>query len=590
MTAPTPAPASPSTEARKPAGQRWPSIWGPRLWALIGLALVLLLYRTWVVHHSGISLFFDEAQYWDWSRSLQWGYYSKPPVIAAIIRASTTLFGDGVIGVKMLTMLLYPATALAMVGLARALWPTSSGVRTGIVAGALFLCMPMVGTMGLFASTDAPLILCWTLAAWALWRAQVTNRFHHWVLLGIACGVGILSKYTMAAFAITALWVLWAVHGPRRGVLRVGPWVAVLLTVLIVSPNLVWNAHNGFPTLQHTAELTTQSERSGGVLKLLEFLGGQLMMLGPVAIVGAAWLWWRARTVPSAPLAPGSQWAASTQVSPPSQWAHTTAMGGQSLPPGTQPERKAAARTSAYYLASVSSYRYLWMLSLPLLGIAAVQAFMGGAHVNWAAPAMVGLTLLLASLLSAPLVPLAAPRPHRWLIAILLSNVILTSLALHARDILTDPVNPKLDVLVRMRGWDEAFRQLEPVITEPRIAGLPVLTDQRVLITQALYHWRQHKVRAFYWNPEGKRDNHYLLQHSLPNKIGPDVLLLTADPKPDEITSRFAIVRPMKSVRIEVADQRFVEVHAFFLRGFLGYNQQTYMEQSGGSAPVLDTP
>src|SRR3989344_253178 len=559
MTAPTPAPASPSTEARKPAGQRWPAIWGPRLWALIGLALVLLLYRTWVVHHSGISLFFDEAQYWDWSRSLQWGYYSKPPVIAAIIRASTTLFGDGVIGVKMLTMLLYPATALAMVGLARALWPTSSGVRTGIVAG-------------------------------ALWRAQVTNRFHHWVLLGIACGVGILSKYTMAAFAITALWVLWAVHGPRRGVLRVGPWVAVLLTVLIVSPNLVWNAHNGFPTLQHTAELTTQSERSGGVLKLLEFLGGQLMMLGPVAIVGAAWLWWRARTVPRAPLAPGSQWAASTQGSPPSQWAHTTAMGGQSLPPGTQPERKAAARTSAYYLASVSSYRYLWMLSLPLLGIAAVQAFMGGAHVNWAAPAMVGLTLLLASLLSAPLVPLAAPRPHRWLIAILLSNVILTSLALHARDILTDPVNPKLDVLVRMRGWDEAFRQLEPVITEPRIAGLPVLTDQRVLITQALYNWRQHKVRAFYWNPEGKRDNHCLLQHSLPNKIGPDVLLLTADPKPDEITSRFAIVRPMKSVRIEVADQRFVEVHAFFLRGFLGYNQQTYMEQSGGSAPVLDTP
>ena len=27
-----------------------------------------------------------------------------------------------------------------------------------------------------------------------------------------------------------------------------------------------------------------------------------------------------------------------------------------------------------------------------------------------------------------------------------------------------------------------------------------------------------------------------------------------------------------------------------FLRGFLGYNQQTYMEQSGSSAPVLDTP
>lgn len=585
MTSPTPAP-----EARKPAGQRWPSIWGPRLWALIGLALVLLSYRVWVIHHSGISLFFDEAQYWDWSRSLQWGYYSKPPVIAALIRASTTLFGDGVIGVKLLTMLLYPAAALAMVGLARALWPTSSGVRTGIVAGALFLCMPMVGTMGLFASTDAPLLLCWTLAAWSLWRAQVTNRLHHWVLLGVACGLGILSKYTMAAFAITAIWTLWAVHGPRRGLLRMGPWAAIVVALLIVSPNLVWNAHNGFPTLQHTAELTTQSERSGGVLKLLEFLGGQLMMLGPLAVVGALWLWWRSRRVAAAPLAPGSQWAASTQVSPPSQWANTTAMGGPSQPPGNSSQRKAAAPTSAYYLASVSSYRYLWMLSLPLLGIAAAQAFMGGAHVNWAAPAMIGLTLLLASRLSAPLVPLAAPRPQRWLIAIQLSNVILTSLALHARDILPEPVNPKLDVLVRMRGWHEAFQQLETVVTEPRIAGLPILADQRILITQSLYNWRQHKVRAVYWNPEGKRDNHYLLQHSLPNKIGPDVLLVTANPKPDAITSRFAIVRPMKSVRIEVADKRFVEVHTFFLRGFLGYNQQTYMEQAGSSAPVLDTP
>lgn len=590
MTAPTPVSATPPTD-RKPSGQRWPAIWGRRLWALIALALGLLVYRVWVVHHSGISLFFDEAQYWDWSRNLQWGYYSKPPAIAALIRASTTVFGDGIIGVKLLSMLLYPATALAMVGLARALWPTSSGVRTGVVAGALFLCMPMVGTMGLFASTDAPLLLCWTLAAWALWRAQVTDRLQHWALLGLACGVGILSKYTMAAFAITALWALWGVHGPRRGLWRMGPWVAIGLTLLIISPNLVWNAHNGFPTLQHTAELTTESEHTGGTLALLTFAGGQLLMLGPVAIVAAAWLWFRGQRAAPMPTTSGSQWATSTQVSPPSQWAHTAAMGGPSLAPGSTPQRKVAARTSAYHLASVSSYHFLWVLSLPLLVIASAQAFMGGAHVNWAAPAMVGFTMLLASLLSAPLVPLAAPRPRRWLWAILLSNVALTSLALHARDLLPAPVPARLDALVRMRGWQEAFQQLEPVITEPRIAGLPVLADQRLLITQALYNWRHHKVRAFYWNPDGLRDNHYLLQHSLPNKIGPDVLLVTGNAKPDDITSRFAIVRPMKSVRIEVAENRFVEVHTFFLRGFLGYTQQAYMDQAGGgTAPTMDTP
>ena len=563
------------------------------MWKLLALVAVLFVYRLWVVKHSGISLFFDEAQYWDWSKHLAWGYFSKPPLIAGLIWLSTALFGSGVLGVKAIVMLLYPATALSMVGLARALWPTSSGVRTGMVAGALFMTIPMVGLMGMFASTDAPLILCWTLASWALWRAQVTNRMSHWVLLGVVCGIGLMGKYTMAAFALTAVWTFWAVHGPERGVFRLGPWLAAAIALALLSPNLIWNAHNGFPTMQHTVELTAQSDRSGGIMATVVFLAGQVLMLGPLAVIAGLWLFKRTPAPSNPNTAPTSQWASSSQMMPPSQWKHSTQAQPSSQPGATAdgtPAKRPVVRNSAYYLASVSSYRYLWAVSLPLQIVAIVQALYADAHVNWAAPSMVGFTLLIASRLSQPLVPLASPRPTGWLVAVLATNLVLTSVTLHLRDIVGPTLTSKLDVLVRMRGWHEAFQQLEPVVTEPRIAGLPLLADHRLLITQALYNWRQHKVRAFYWNPEGKRDNHYLLQHSLPNKIGPDVLLLTADPKPDEITSRFAIVRPMKSVRIEVADKRYVEVHAFFLRGFLGYNQQTYMEQSGSSAPVLDTP
>src|SRR5690606_17290228 len=129
-----------------------------------------------------------------------------------------------------------------------------------------------------FASTDAPLLLCWTLAAWALWRAQVTNRLGLWVLCGAICGVGMLSKYTMAAFALTALWALWGVHGPRRGLMRLGPWAALAAALLVLSPNLMWNAEWGFPTLQHTADITTQSKRDGGVVSALVFTVGQFLM------------------------------------------------------------------------------------------------------------------------------------------------------------------------------------------------------------------------------------------------------------------------------------------------------------------------
>lgn len=550
--------------------------------------MVLLAYRVWLIGHSGISLFFDEAQYWDWSRHLAWGYYSKPPMIAGLIWLSTQLFGSGVVGVKLVTMLLYPVTALVMVGFARALWPTSSGVRTGVVAGALFLTLPMVGALGLFASTDSPLLLCWTTAGWMLWRAQVTNRMPYWVGLGLACGLGLMSKYTMAAFAMTALWTLWAVHGPRRGVLRLGPWVAIAVALLIVAPNLWWNAHNGFPTLQHTAELTTKSGRNGGVLSALEFAGGQLLMLGPVAVLGGLWLAWRQGRVAAQPqVAPRSQWANSSQMMPPSQWAPST-LGNAAMATGTG--GRPVARTSAYYLASVSSRRYLWAMSLPLLVLALGQALYADANLNWAAPAMVGLTLLLATLLSPPLVPVAAPRPHRWLVIMLGGNLLLTGLVMHARDLSTSPLPHQLDAMWRMRGWQEAFADLAPSLNDPVVAGLPVLADQRVLVTQAAYNWRAHGVKTLFWNPKGTRNNHYELTRSLPDRVGQDVLLLSQSPQPEAITGRFALVRHLKSTVVPVSSDRKIELHLFFLRGFLGYTQQSYIEQSGTHPDGRSTP
>lgn len=564
----------------RPSSQRWPKLWGPRMVKLLAFGLVLFLYRLWAVDHSGISLFFDEAQYWDWSTHLDWGYFSKPPLIAGLIWLSTTLFGSGVLGVKVLTMLLYPVAALCMVGFARALWPTSSGVRTGIVAAALFMTIPTVGLMGMFASTDAPLILFWTLASWALWRAQVTDRMGYWVALGVACGLGLMSKYTMAAFAVTALWTLWGVHGPRRGVARLGPWVAAAIALAILSPNIWWNAQNGFPTIGHTVELTAQSNRSGGILPTLEFIAGQVLMLGPVALVAGLWLYRRSQKPDALPTSPNSQLGGNSQMMTPSQWKNSTQVPHA---PARQPQR-----SSAYYLASVSSYQFLWAVALPLQVIAIAQSLHASAHVNWAAPSMVGFTLLVASRLSLPLIPLAAPRPTAWLVAALASNLVLTMLVVHLRDIAGPDMPSKYDALVRMRGWQEAFQDLAPELEDPVVKGAPLLTDTRLYITQAAYHWREKRLNTLYWNPKGSQQNHYEMTRSLPNKVGPDVLLLSASRNPTDITQRFAITRHLKSTKIMVGPDRAVEMHLFFLRGFLGYDLQTYLEQSGqAQAPSM---
>ena len=567
--------------------QRWPKLWGRRMWMLLALAAVLVGYRMAVVQYSGISLFFDEAQYWDWSQHLQWGYYSKPPAIAGIVKLSTLMFGDGVLGIKALSMLIYVATAVAMVGLARALWPTTSGVRTGIVAGTLFMTAPMVGTLGLFASTDSPLLLCWTLAAWSLWRAQVTNRIHLWLLCGVLCGLGLLSKYTMAAFAITALWALWGVQGPRRGLMRVGPWVALAAALAVISPNVLWNVQEGFPTLHHTAQITTQSSRSGGPLEALGFVLGQWLMIGPLAVIGGIMLHRAIQRTPPPELANASQWAASSQMQPPSQWAASSQHSSQM--PAAPVHR--VARTSAYYLASVTAYRYLVMLCAPLLLIATVQAVLAGAHLNWAAPAMISIFLLIASRLSQPLVPLSAARPKAWFWIIVVSNLVLTGLALQARDIFKDDLPAKGDVLVRMRGWDEAFNKLSENLNDPRYKGLPIVAESRVMLTQSSYHWRQFQPRILAWNPKGTKDNHYQLQQSLPNQVGQDALVLSEDPAPQQILGRFAWTSPLGRSTVQVAPDRQINLYLFLARGFVGYDNATYKSQSGTEGSTTeDTP
>lgn len=492
-----------------------------KAWAVfLGLTSLLTIYRLWAVDHSGMSLFFDESQYWDWSRHMAWGYYSKPPMVAAEIWLSTHLFGSGVLGVKTVAMLIYPLTAVALVGLARTLWPGDTGVRIGWTAGGLFLTMPLVGLLGMVVSTDGPLLLCWTLAAWMLWKAQQQDRPLYWVLCGLAVGLGIMSKYTMAAFAITALVTMWMVPGPRRGLLRTGPWLAALAAALVVSPNIWWNIQNDFPTLQHTADITTKSTRGGGIGPALVFLIGQVAAVGPVAVFGAWWL-----------------------------------------------RRRGTASVQQHYLLA---------MSLPLLVIAVLQALRADAHVNWAAPALIGIVLLLATRLA----PTSSDTSghinnmttgRTWLLAALLSNLALTGLIFHAQELAAGRLPARFDILVRMKGWPQAYAQLAEIRKQAPYANLPVLADSRLILTQTAYHWRQFEVAPMAWNPNGTRQDHYQLTNSMPEQLGLSALYITDRRDAEPVLSRFDSSSLLREVQVATGPDRNITLRLYVVSGFKGY-------------------
>ena len=51
----------------------------------------LVAIRLIAVMATPLNLGPDEAQYWRWGQHLDWGYYSKPPLIAWTIALSTSI-------------------------------------------------------------------------------------------------------------------------------------------------------------------------------------------------------------------------------------------------------------------------------------------------------------------------------------------------------------------------------------------------------------------------------------------------------------------------------------------------------------------
>ena len=87
--------------------------------ALLSLLLVAILaVRIVALAVSNAELFFDEAQYWAWGQEPAFGYYTKPPLIAWIIGATTSLCGDTPFCVRLPSPLMHFATSFVIYAIA----------------------------------------------------------------------------------------------------------------------------------------------------------------------------------------------------------------------------------------------------------------------------------------------------------------------------------------------------------------------------------------------------------------------------------------------------------------------------------------
>ena len=179
----------------------------------------------------------DEAEYWAWSRHLDWSYFSRGPLIAWLIRLATNvlggmsvrLTGSMMLAVRLPAVLIGGLTAWGVFRLASL---TTGGRRSGFLAVVLLPAIPVLAIGGVVITSDTPLVCCWTWAAFWAYRAMRLQRPLAWIAAGIIGALGVWAKYSFLAFlASVGLFLLLArptgtsSDGRASGLCRSFAWV-----------------------------------------------------------------------------------------------------------------------------------------------------------------------------------------------------------------------------------------------------------------------------------------------------------------------------------------------------------------------------
>ncbi|WP_419728270.1 glycosyltransferase family 39 protein [Lichenicola sp.] len=258
---------------------------GAPLGTWLGLLIALTGVRLLVCGLAPLSA--DESYYWVWSRALAPGYLDHPPMVALWIRVGTWLVGDGPLGVRLLAPISAGLGTL-LLGVAAADLCGGTPLQRrqhAIIAGVLLNATLVLGIGSVTMTPDTPLLFFWTLTLVGLGRALASGRGAWWLLVGVAIGLALDSKYTAVLTGIgLALWLVTTRAG-RVWLRTPWPWLAGLLALLLFAPVMEWNRLHGWASFAKQGGRTDAWQPARAGRYLAELVGGQIGLATPVILV-----------------------------------------------------------------------------------------------------------------------------------------------------------------------------------------------------------------------------------------------------------------------------------------------------------------
>lgn len=254
-------------------------------WRVASLGIVAFLILLRLIYLGQAQLIPDEAYYWNYTQHMALSFLDHPPMVAWLIWVGTAIAGDNEFGVRIGAFVCGLITMGYLYALASNLYDKTTAMRAIL----LLAILPFGFVPGMLMTADAPLMAAWAATLYYMERALLADGKWAWLGMGIAFGLGILSKYTLGLLGPAALLFVILDPASRRWLHRPHAYLAAALALLMFSPVIIWNMEHNW------VSILFQSQRATGIgnqFSLQWLFLHMLLLLTPVGVVAAGMALW----------------------------------------------------------------------------------------------------------------------------------------------------------------------------------------------------------------------------------------------------------------------------------------------------------
>ncbi len=476
------------------------------------IAIFIQLFRLGVLYFlmKDYGLYIDEVYYWGWAQSFELGYFSKPPMIAWLIMLTTSIFGDGEIATKVGSIFVYPLTSSIIYLIAIRLFNDN---KIAFYSALSFLTLPAISMSSIIISTDVVLLLFWSLSIYFFLKAIDEEQRKYWLLAGFFAGCGMLSKYNMVFFLISAILVLILDKNYRKVFKKIDFYISIVVAFIVFIPNLYWQFTHDFISFAHTKEISQVEKDLFHFDKMLEFLGSQLGVFGLVLFPVMLFLLFKFKTI-----------------------------------------------------FSDKSLKFLYLFVIPYFLFITTLSLLSRAFANWSAPVYVAGTILVIAFL--------IKNGKIKLVKISLALNILLALILYFYHPIMNTFGVELtkknDPYKRISGWEQVAKNLDNIRKK---YNYRLIFEDRKIMSEMIFYMKPHPFDSLIYNSEGVVTNHYHMFNNIDNKpLKGKFLYITRTDKPQFKDGEFENVKFIKEIEVKLYDNYSIKCKVYFVENFLTYS------------------